>query len=88
MLKERLQVLVNQNQRRRLQHEAARRGVSVGAVVRDAIDASLGGGGRDQRVRAAHSMGKGGGGEPLPNEELERLIAEEREDNLSSGRRP
>jgi hypothetical protein len=42
MLSERLQILVSPEQRRRLEHEAGRRGTSVGSVVRDAIDARLG----------------------------------------------
>lgn len=42
MLNERLQILVTAAQRRRLEHEAQRRGASVGSVIRDAIDAQLG----------------------------------------------
>jgi hypothetical protein len=38
MLKERLQVLIDREQRERLEHEAAERGTSVAALVRDAID--------------------------------------------------
>ncbi len=39
MLKERLQILITAEQRRTLEAEAARRGASVGALVREAIDA-------------------------------------------------
>lgn len=38
MLKERLQVLIDSDQRERLEHESRRRGTSVGRLVRDAID--------------------------------------------------
>src|SRR5215212_2397655 len=42
MLKERLQILVTRDQRRRLEREAQRRGTSVAGVIRDAVDAQLG----------------------------------------------
>jgi len=38
MFKERLQVLIDVKQRERLEREAAARGISVGALVRNAID--------------------------------------------------
>ena len=38
MLKERLQVLIDREQRQRLEHEAAQRGTSVATLVREAID--------------------------------------------------
>jgi hypothetical protein len=38
MLNERLQVLIAREQRERLEREAARRGASVAALVREAID--------------------------------------------------
>lgn len=38
MLTERLQILLDGERRRRLEHEAAARGVSVAALIRDAID--------------------------------------------------
>jgi hypothetical protein len=38
MLTERLQILLDGDRRRRLEHEAAARGVSVAALIRDAID--------------------------------------------------
>lgn len=38
MLKERLQVLIDVDQRERLEREAAERGTSVAALVRSAID--------------------------------------------------
>ena len=38
MLTERLQILLDGDRRRRLEHEATTRGVSVAALIRDAID--------------------------------------------------
>ena len=39
MLSERLQLLLSPEQKRRLEHEAATTGRSIGALVREAIDA-------------------------------------------------
>jgi hypothetical protein len=52
MLKERLQILVSADQRRRLEREARRRGTSVGSVIREAVDAQLGGVTQDERRKA------------------------------------
>lgn len=41
MLKQRLQILVTIDQRRRLEQEARRRGTSVASVIRHAVDAEL-----------------------------------------------
>lgn len=38
MLTERFQILLDGERRRRLEHEASARGVSVAALIRDAID--------------------------------------------------
>jgi hypothetical protein len=56
MLSERLQILVTADQRRRLQREARRRGTSVGSVVRDAVDAQLGGVTPEDRRRAVDEI--------------------------------
>ena len=56
MLKERLQILVDSEQRRRLDLEARRRGVSIGAVVREAIDARLASPDAAQKRRAIEEM--------------------------------
>lgn len=79
MLKARLQILVSTEQRRRLEAEAKRRGESVGAVVREAIDERLGGFTREDRRRALEAIKAMSGGRFLSPEKLERVIAEERE---------
>jgi len=81
MLKERLQILVTAEQRQRLEAEARRRGSSVATVVREAIDASLGGPTRDER-RAAVEAIKAMRGQYLSPEEIEAVIDEEREQIL------
>ncbi|MGH2500384.1 MAG: hypothetical protein ACRDF0_09905 [Candidatus Limnocylindria bacterium] len=87
MLKERLQVLVRRDQRRRLEAEARRRRMSVGALVRDAIDASLGGIPEEERIRAVAEIRALRGGRFLPPSELERIVGEEREAVLRPSRR-
>lgn len=52
MLSERLQVLLSPEQKQRLEAEARSRGVSVGGLVREAIDGALGGPTADERTRA------------------------------------
>src|ERR1700736_293743 len=42
MLNERLQILIRPDQRRRLEAEARRRGTSVAALVREAVDSRFG----------------------------------------------
>jgi predicted DNA-binding protein len=51
----RLQVLIEEDQWRRLESVAAERGVTVATVVREAIDASVPGA-PDERVAAAQSI--------------------------------
>ena len=82
MLKERLQILVDPDQRRRLDEEARRRGISVGAVVRDALDRQLGGVSRERRIRAVERMGRRRAVAFAAPEELEAIVAEEREANV------
>jgi hypothetical protein len=81
MLDQRLQILVTSDQRRRLEHEARRRGTSVGRVVRDAVDAQLGGVTQEER-RAALEEIRAMRGRYLPPEEINRIVAEEREEDL------
>jgi hypothetical protein len=78
MLKERLQILISTDQRRRLEREAQRRGTSVASVIRDAVDAQLGGVTVEDRRAAVDRIGALRG-RPLPPEELNRIVEEERE---------
>jgi hypothetical protein len=83
MLDERLQVLLTTEQRRHLESEARTRRTSVGALVREAIDAHLGGHvGSDERLRALGAI-KAMRGRYLPPDELDRIIEEEREAALA-----
>ncbi|HKE72758.1 MAG TPA: CopG family transcriptional regulator [Acidimicrobiales bacterium] len=75
MFTERLQILVSPDQRRRLEHEARRRGTSVAAVIRDAVDGELGMVSPDERLRAVEAIGALRG-EYLPPDELGALIDE------------
>jgi len=78
MLKERLQILVSTDQRRRLEQEARRRGTSVAGVIRDAVDAQLGGAKPEDR-RAAVDRIRALRGQSLSPEEINRIVEEERE---------
>jgi hypothetical protein len=78
MLKERLQILVTAEQRRMLEEEAAAREMSVGALVRAAIDERYGGVSREDRIRAVEEIGRMRA-EHVEPEELARMIDEERE---------
>ncbi len=62
MLKERLQVLIDRDQRERLEREAHRRGASVGRLVREAIDLAFPEGGGSRRDAAARLLDA----EPMP----------------------
>lgn len=80
MLKHRLQILVDPDQRRQLEAEARRRGISVGAVVREAIDARLGGTSREDKQRAIAEMrAVRPRDRALEPEELNRLLDEVRD---------
>jgi predicted transcriptional regulator len=81
MLTERLQILISPAQRRRLETEARLRGRSVAAIVREAIDASLGVPTREER-RAAFEAIAAMRGRYLTPQEIEEIIAEEREANV------
>lgn len=78
MLNERMQILVSPDQRRRLEHEARRRGTSVASVIRDAVDAQLGGVTAEDR-RASVDRISALRGRSLSPEELNRIVEEERE---------
>lgn len=78
MLKERLQILVSADQRRRLEQEARRRGTSVGNVIRDAVDAQLGGATVEDR-RAAVDRISALRGRSLSPDEINRIVEAERD---------
>lgn len=81
MLTERLQILVTADQRRRLEHEARRRGTSVGRVVRDSVDAQLGRRSVEERQAAVERIAALSARFATP-EELNRIVEEEREQQL------
>jgi hypothetical protein len=56
MFTERLQILVSRDQRRRLEHEARRRGTSLAAVIRDAVDTEFGTTSPDDRRAAVEAI--------------------------------
>jgi hypothetical protein len=77
MLTERLQILIGREQRQRLEEEARRAGISMGALVRQAIDARVGVTAVDERVRAVAAI-DALAGTFLPPAELDRILGEER----------
>ena len=79
MFTERLQVLLSKEQRRRLEAEAKRRHASVGALIREAIDARGAVATPDERSRAVAEIKGMRGGRFLSPGELERIIDDERE---------
>lgn len=85
MLSERLQILVSPEQRQRLEGEARQKGASVGALVRDAIDARFGSTAAGERRRAVEEIAAMSG-TYLPVEELEAILAEERERDVARRR--
>lgn len=82
MLNQRMQILVSADQRRRLEQEAQRRETSVASVIRDAVDAQLGGVTADDR-RAALGEILAMGGRALPPDELDRIVEDERDEQLA-----
>lgn len=87
MLRERLQLLVTRDQRRRLEAEAERRRTSVGAVIRDAIEERLSGADPEERLRALAEIRAMGGGRYLAPDALDRIVGEERERLIAGPRR-
>jgi hypothetical protein len=79
MLEKRLQILVTTQQRRRLESEAKRRGVSIGALIREALDARYESVTREDRLGAIDQIRKLSGGRFLTPAEIEAVVAEERE---------
>ena len=87
MFTERLQVLLSRAQRRRLELESRRRRVSVGALIREAVDARANRVPLDQRRRAVAEIKAMSAGRFLATETLERIIDQEREEPLRELRR-
>lgn len=87
MLTERLQVLVSRAQRRRLELEARSRRVSVGALIREAVDARAHKVPLDERRRAIAEIKAMSAGTFLAPETLERIVDDEREEPLRELRR-
>ncbi|MDO8213773.1 hypothetical protein [Conexibacter sp. CPCC 206217] len=79
MLNERLQILVTSEQRRRLEREAQRRGVSVGSLIREAVDAHFGGVTVEDRRQALTVIAAMRGSFATP-EELNRMVEDERDE--------
>ena len=77
MLSERLQILVSREQRRRLEEEARRTGASVGALVREAIEARVGAAAVGERLEAVAAI-SALSGTYLPPDELDAIIGDER----------
>jgi predicted transcriptional regulator len=79
MFRERLQLLISPEQRRRLEAEARQRDASVASVIREAIDRHLGATDRAARMRAVEEIAAMRAGPFLTPEELNRIVEEERE---------
>lgn len=78
MLKERVQVLMTKEQRRRLETEAASRGTSVGSLIREAVDARFGTVSRADRLAALRHI-EAMEGVFLTPEEINEIVAQERD---------
>jgi hypothetical protein len=76
MYSERLQILVSPDQRRMLEAEARRRGLSVAALVRDAVEQHLGVVDRASREDAVAAI-RALRGRSLTTEEMNRIVEEE-----------
>lgn len=85
MYTERLQILISKEQRRRLEREAKRRKSSVASVIRDAVEAELGGNSRQDRLNAVAAISRLRGAPHLSPEELEREIEGARMDEIERG---
>jgi len=79
MFSERLQVLMSKEQRRRLEAEAKRRHLSVGALIREAIDRRGASATPGERARAVAEIKEMRGGRFLSPSKFERIIDQERE---------
>jgi len=85
MFSERLQILVSKEQRRRLEEAARLRNASVASVIRDAVDAELGRGSRQDRLGAIAAITAMRGAPFLSPQELERAIEESHGEEIERG---
>lgn len=81
MLRERLQILVSTEQRRRLEAEAKRRGTSVASLIREAVDIQFGAVTSADRLQALREIGEMRGRFLSPGE-LDQLAEAERDQQL------
>ena len=85
MLSERLQILVSPEQKRRLEVEAAAQGISVGGVVRAAVDSRYRRVPRAQRLTAVEEIRSMRANLPEDPATLERIMDAARLDESSQG---
>lgn len=85
MYSERLQILISKEQRRRLEAEAKRRKSSVASVIRDAVEAELGGVSADSRLQALKRIAAISPAPYLPPDELRRLIDDRHSEEIEQG---
>lgn len=85
MLDQRLQILVSAEQRRRLEREAGHRGVSVGSLIREAIDAHVGAVAVSDRERALDEIRAMRVPAEVSPEEINRMVERERDEALPAG---
>ncbi len=83
MINERLQILVRPDQRRRLEVEAKRRGTSVAALVREAVDVQFGAVSPSERLDALEHI-RALRGQFLSPEGLNKLGEQEQADGLQA----
>lgn len=83
MLKERMQILITAEQRRRLQAEAKRRGTSVASLIREAVDAQFGAVTPADRLQALEGI-RELRGQFLSPDDLDRLSEAERDQQLDA----
>lgn len=76
MYNERIQLLASKEQRQRWEREARRRGVSLSSMIREAVDAQLGGISREEKIAAAEAIAAIEGLPSISVEELQRMLAE------------
>jgi hypothetical protein len=76
MYNERIQLLASKEQRQRWEREARLRGASLSSVIRDAVDAQLGGTSREDKIAAAEAIAAIEGLPSISVEEMNRMLAD------------